>query len=421
MQKNSIPTLKLKDAVLQRYLSPFRLTPIDLEELRKQFDQNQVNFLCDALLEKDCLSIDDGEALKGLGVNIKYLRKWHYPWVMWAAHIINSRWFMREISDYARSQIFIDLGNLDEHGLSVSTLITFAKQNIKNISLLEEALFTLGKIGPNAESAVPFLADILKKPLPSNIKLTAIWALGQMKNRALLAVPALIQMVDDHYAHIQARDRNLRDQTIHVLIDIGALIVPDLLVHIANPRLQKGVKEIFSKIYNAETKKALLRFMSHGHQDLKTKAYAAMVMQECENKDILSVIRECLDNNNPAWDLKVYAIRALGALGPRAMGGLLILSRILKTEDEIFEVREAAIEALQHMGDEGLTALRSIARTLDDRVLLAAIQDALYQEENIIQKTDLSDLFRRSNIEPTPEPLFATLPQPEIDKASPSR
>lgn len=420
MQTKSIQTLKLKDALLQRYLSPFRLTPIDLEELRKQFNPNQVNFLCDSLLEKDYLSKEDGEALKGLGVNIKYLRKWHYPWVMWAIHVLNTRWFSIELSDYARSQIFIELGNLDEHGLSTMALVTFAKKHIKNMVLLEEALFTIGKIGPNAESAVPFLADILKKPLPPNIKLTVIWTLGQMKDQALLAIPSLIQILDEHYSYIESRDRNLREQTINVLTNMSEIIVPDLLENITKPNLQRGIKEIFSKIYNIETKKALLRFMSHKHQPMKNKGYAAMIIQECEKKDILSVISECLSSHH-SWDLKVYAIRALGALGPKGKGVLLTLSRILKTEDEIFEVREASIEALQHMGDEGVTVLKSMTRLLDDRVLLATIQQTLHQEEDMAQKTDLSDLHHRKPREPNNSSLFVSAPQPEIDKVFPSR
>lgn len=376
----------LKDLVLQKYLNPFRILPDDLVELKKEFDPVQVDALTEALQEKDYLNESDIQKCVRLGLDFGKLKpkKWQYPWAHWASNCVNSRWFEKELIPEAQTRIFTELGNLDEQGISVSSLVSFIYSHLESEELCGEAIFTLGKIGMNAREAVPCLSTVLGKSCSSLITLNAVWALGQMGIAAILAVPDLIKRLGQLPYPSLLRGRSLRQELINTLSGIAPSIIPQLVEAMNHQVCQGAIRQIFSRSWGEELKKSAVRYLADGRRSMKNRAFAVFIIQENEEKDIESVLIDSLTSNKLGLTDEVQTIKALGTLGSRARVSLVKLAHIVMGKDKLPEIREAALESLHQMGADGKAVIHYLWHKIQSPPLKERALEMLEGEANTL-------------------------------------
>lgn len=98
------------------------------------------------------------------------------------------------------------------------------------------ATFEIGKLGPEAASAVPLLADLYDVDANLDVRWSAAWAFGKMEERALGAIPSLLRGLEHDL------DPDVRAQTAWALGRIGttrsalsSLIATSLMCALSDP------------------------------------------------------------------------------------------------------------------------------------------------------------------------------------------
>lgn len=411
----------LKDLFLQKYLNPFRLTDEDLLELKKEFHPTQVDLLKKAFEDKDYLNDDDKKILSQNGLAIDRLRenRWNYPWVLWAVDCLGSRWFQEGLSPNARIKILLNLGELDEKGFSVPPLVQLLLDSLKDndVSLLNQILFTLGKIGTPAQEAVPYITVVLHRSFNPEVIFNAVWALGRIKSKTRLPAPELIKLLNEEYSKMVFRGTNVREEAIRALAGMGSVILEELLSVFSQMSRQRGVMEICQKIWSPVIRRELIRYLGDASKSITTRAFSAHILQSMEQKGILEVLSSIilgegtflstlstLSTSSTSGE-QLHAVMALGALGSKSMSALRILSQVVLKEETVLEIREVALETLGKMGDNGRIIINKLSLSLKDPYLQGIAGEILGGERS--QKTNLSTLFH---------PQFREKFSPSIDR-----
>lgn len=161
----------------------------------------------------------------------------------------------------------------------------------------------LQHFGPEGEEAVPALAKMLTN---RQTRLNATVALGEIKRRPEIVVPALIEL----FTAGERLHRQERQAIVRTLRKYGPQAAPAL------PMLRKVLDDPDKKLDPL----------------LQVTVAAAVANIDTENKDALAVLRRILRKNGE--DLQcLRAIDALGELGPRAGCALPELQQLAKSTE----------------------------------------------------------------------------------------
>ncbi len=196
-----------------------------------------------------------------------------------------------------------------------------------------EALVRIGSAG------VPFLVEALddrRKP----VRLQAINGLGQLGERANVAVAALVNVVEDDEEELQKRAL----QVLSHMEGDPAITVPAARKALDDPKLRLTAMRLLGNIASGAATAPL--FGTGG----STAAVAV--------PDLVPLV------NHPDPDVQREAIRTLGQIGPRASDAAPDLIRAFHRGDT--GVRSAALHALARMKLKSAEAAGVIVSALDD-------------------------------------------------------
>lgn len=184
----------------------------------------------------------------------------------------------------------------------------------------------LGKIQPEAVSAIPALIEALKESDP-HVRIVAVTSLGTMTSRPAEIVPALISMLNG-----PAR--------------LSAIRALSRFRHGASPAI-KPLLELFQKDSDVEVRWNAARTL--GKMGPVAKETIPQMIVGLEDKEDL--IRE-------------HAAEALGDIGPEAHAGVPALTHALK--DQVMKVRRDAARSLGLIGPAAKPALPALRECLKD-------------------------------------------------------
>jgi HEAT repeat protein len=178
-------------------------------------------------------------------------------------------------------------------------LIHVSYRNVRS-----EAAEALGRIGPEAEAAIPALQELLKDD-EAEVRGTAAGALGRLGAKA--AIPRLTELLDDKAHYFKGES----------FLDTEPL-------------------ELGGRPYESVTR-------------IRVRAIAAEALGRIgpEAKGAVPALTKLLDDK--VKEVRLASASALGNMGPAALPATTALKKIAEEIDEDQEVRQAATDALQKL------------------------------------------------------------------------
>ena len=217
-----------------------------------------------------------------------------------------------------------------EHiGPDAKTAIPVLAELLKDKDVRVAAAYALGGIGPDAKIAIPVLTELLKD---KNVRVAAASALGGIGPDAKTAIPALTELLKNKDFNV----RVTRETAARALGEIG----PDAKTAI--PALTELLKD----------------------EDSYVRFAAASALGEIspESKTAISALTELLKDKDS--HLRLAAASALERISPESKTAILALTELLKDEDSYW--RQAAAEALGDIGPEAKAAVSALIQSLTD-------------------------------------------------------
>lgn len=265
-----------------------------------------------------------------------------------------------------------------------------------------EALGAIGKLGPEAEAAVPAMIERLGDADPS-VRGAAARALGALGPAARSAVPSLVKALADKDYVVTVKDEKQLYQPVWLVVssalgDIGPAALADLIaalehentqvrvgaagaLHRIGPKARDAVDPLVKMLKEDEPRTcraAIYGLMGIGreakgavpaltealtHEDFHTQYWACRALREIgpEASEAVPALLRLLTEGVPS--VRRHAAQALGGIGP-AIGDKAVdaLARALK--DPLEPVREDAVIALGQLGPFAKSAAPAIEETL---------------------------------------------------------
>ena len=213
----------------------------------------------------------------------------------------------------------------------------------------------LARIGTADKKVVPALVASLDDK-SSDVRISAIEALGQIGLRADAALPKVISLSSDQRESLQ-----LRESAIATLAQIGPKdpAVNNALINAvadSNPRIHRaGVAALVSiqaaeRLSDANTGEVatLIRNLSTGSETIA----AARRLGELGPyaSEAVPILTEVLANHDNPVDLRTTAANSLGLIGPRAEAAVPELIRTLGSDNR--QLRDSALVAMDRIGPQ---------------------------------------------------------------------
>lgn len=262
---------------------------------------------------------------------------------------------------------------------------------IKQTSLRQDLLIILGRFGAKADAAVPELIDLLKDGVPDGVREEAASALGKIGKKAQPAIEPLIDLMPRSRPSLAVRiilalsDIGGMDSKVKSAI-VGLWQAPDLSqqsqiqVALALCRLHIDLRGLFpflARTVVSNPDANLRRQAADGlafanKNDLEV--VPALIVCACNDKD--EKIRAVAENSLNALKLprekavricakqlkdSGYAELALKKVGPVAVPALI---EALASEEA--SVREKAARILSGFGEQAVSAVSALTKTLKD-------------------------------------------------------
>jgi HEAT repeat protein len=179
----------------------------------------------------------------------------------------------------------------------------------KSGTVRQQAVTTLGRIGPAAESAVPMLAAALKGT-DAVMRRESARALGGIGSAAEAAVPALIESLEDS-------DLTVRRNATYALPRIGPAAVPALIgaLPTADARLHRRVAKALAMCAKTAPA-AFAEAMQNADPDVRLPLALAVSKYGRAPKECVPIFIKALSAVDES--VRTKAVRALGRMGPPA-------------------------------------------------------------------------------------------------------
>jgi HEAT repeat protein len=206
----------------------------------------------------------------------------------------------------------------------------------------------LGYVGPRAKTAVGALLRALKEGEGEFLRRSAAIALGEIGADAGTVVPVLLAALADRASGVRAgAAAGLGGFGAQARAAVPAL--SDVLLDSDDYFVQKAACSALKKMGPEATGNvvpALTRALDSKSADVRCRAAAALSDLDDGGKSVAGLAR-LVHTDAPA---RQAAIRALGAMGPKARSAFPVLLAALKDKDEY--VRDSAAAALERIDPE---------------------------------------------------------------------
>lgn len=248
-----------------------------------------------------------------------------------------------------------DFETIRKYGAQVKASIPALLEGLqsKESSIRRNAAFSLGEIGPEAETAINDLAKALRNDPDMEVRRNAAFALGEIGSPSL---PVLIEVLSD-------RDSRVRRNVAAALVRIGHPAVPSLikLLYKGTPIMRRNTAGILGRIGPKAKdaipalKKALEGLELNATLDDNDKAFR-WTLREALRKIKRFTVEDLTDSlNDKDVIIRAKAATSLGEMGIKAQSAVPAL--ILRLNDPKAEVRKNAAFALVKIGEAALPAL----------------------------------------------------------------
>jgi HEAT repeat protein len=252
----------------------------------------------------------------------------------------------------AGSLVHLDRRRIDE---ALPALLAGAKSQDRDVR--RGAIEALGEAGPSAACALPQLTVALRDPDRSVRKAAAISITEVDPSRAGVAVPVLMEVLKE------GPDCIGPPEAAQALLRIGTSAketVPALIAGLKDPALQKYSAYTLGLIGPGAKTAIPALVEARSHTDLEFRFAAAMALVEIDAtqaKAGVAVLAKEL--TNPEYQIRKYAVRALGEIGQRAAEAVPALLRALVTSQKDRQNEEDAIIA-ETLGEIGTGAKEAV-------------------------------------------------------------
>ncbi|HEX8960477.1 MAG TPA: HEAT repeat domain-containing protein [Geobacteraceae bacterium] len=276
-------------------------------------------------------------------------------------------------------------------------------------NLLKKAVFDcLGVIG--GEEAVPILIEGLRERV-KNAREAALFALVKVRERLPAEITARVvdvplrglagsPFVDSLVATVESSDRGLKEAAVKVLGLIGDDRAAAPLLHgCRDDRLRKHCLLAFENMGEPGTTSLINAFPD---ADDEERCFIVYACSELRYPGAGAILREGMESDTPL--LRKVSALAVGKIGLTS----LIDDVFHLLEDGESDVRDAAVEALSRLADEGRDAVLRVAmelagaKSFEQRrsaaILFAALGDAeklsllIKDEEAVVRKAAIASL-----------------------------
>jgi HEAT repeat protein len=241
----------------------------------------------------------------------------------------------------AADRVLWGIGKRETHAPAVVAALIGALKS-DNVKVRNQAVFSLGRVGPRARKAVPSLAELLKEEDPE-LRYSVAQALGEIGEGAGEAVPALI----------------------------AATKAPDSGGEYAAKALGKIPKAPLSTV------PALLALLKDPEPDVRLRAVKVLCDLGEGDKECLAVLMELLRRRDPQIRQQVAVL--LFRYGSAAKAAVPALIDVVRTEGG--QTRYAAIKALGAIGPDAKSAVPALKALQDDPFYGGPAKEALKQIE----------------------------------------
>jgi HEAT repeat protein/AAA+ ATPase superfamily predicted ATPase len=205
------------------------------------------------------------------------------------------------------------------------------------------AAMTLGRIGPEAESAIPQLIETLKDENPL-VRISAAAALGKIGAEAEIAIPQLINALKDE-------DEDVRSESATALTRIGVPAVAPLISALKDKNIDVRLNSILALGKIGKEAKAAVPSLSELLKDkdakIQYRVIEALGEIGVEAKAATPALITKLKDEN--WQVRANTVYALGEIGSPAKSAVPDLLKLLEDKDAV--VRQRATFALAKIGD----------------------------------------------------------------------
>lgn len=271
--------------------------------------------------------------------------------------------------DSKREEAARELGFYDSTR-AVDALIC-ALRNDSNDGVRNNAIVSLGMLGPTAKKAIPLLigiledkatyspfADIVRATDPNHLAARALAAIGPD------AVIPLVEVAEDKNLDISIRRLAMTAVSLAEAKsrDVEVRIIPLLTDEEEDIRLDTlfALAQLAPK--STAVKRAVLGALADSSEYVRV--VAAATLYEIDPKNVITVplLVEHAEKGNER--IQWRAITELGMLGSKAQAAVPVLVKFLKSDDP--DLRIAAIRALGRIGPDAKDAVPALRESLKD-------------------------------------------------------
>ncbi|MCC2692808.1 HEAT repeat domain-containing protein [Nodularia sp. LEGE 04288] len=250
--------------------------------------------------------------------------------------------FFKFISLGISLSLLISLTGCTQNPINEEIDIYIQELKYKNDQERWNAAMALGRIGSEAESAIPHLMTTLKDENPL-VRLSAANALGKIGLKAEVAIPELIATLKD-------QDEDVKQEAATALSRIGSSAVPALITALKDNNIDVRLNCILALgEIGAEAKAAvpnLIKSLQEQNPTIEYKIIETLGKIGVEAKAAIPHLITTLKDEN--WQVRANTVYTLGEIGSPAKSVVPILLNFLKDEDAV--VRQRTTFALAQIG-----------------------------------------------------------------------
>ena len=211
---------------------------------------------------------------------------------------------------------------------------------------------TIGKIGPEAKSAVTPILPLLKDS-ETSVRFAAVFAYGRIGPDSAFIVPDLLQVLE------KDPSEDVRREVGRALIHIGAtsakIVIPAVIKALQTDKSENVCRQLaltIGKMGDIKSSMNELLEIIKNDKDRSVRLYLVRSIPAGLGtgglKDYVKEYAAWL-GKEPESDVRLAIIQEIGALGPAGKEGLAALN--LAESDVVLQVREAAKEAVLQVKD----------------------------------------------------------------------